>query len=88
MEHASEWTATVYLEDHDRETRARARLDTGDNAIEGVGSARRSPRDRDIPEIGRELATAQALADLAHKLFEATVDDIEATTHETAIISS
>lgn len=88
MEHASEWTATVYLEDHDRETHARARLDTGDNQIEGVGSARRSPRDRDIPEIGRELATARALSDLAHKLFEATVDDIESSTHETATIRS
>jgi hypothetical protein len=91
-EHASKWAVTVYLEDHDEQTRARARLETGQTAagsvLEGVGHARRNPRDRDVPEIGRELATARALSDLAHKLFEATVDDIAAITHSRVVISS
>lgn len=87
-EHASQWTVTVYLEDHDEQTRARARLKAGETAIEGVGQARRNPHDRDVPEIGRELATARALSDLAHKLFEATVDDIAAITHSRVVISS
>ena len=91
-EHASQWVVTVFLEDHDDQTRARARLTTGGTAagsgVEGVGHARRNPRDRDVPEIGRELATARALSDLAHKLFEATVDDIAAVTHSRVVIDS
>ena len=91
-EHASRWTVTVYLEDHDEQTRARARLETGETAtgaaLEGVGHARRNPSDRDVPEIGRELAAARALSDLAHKLFETTVDDIAAITHSRVVISS
>ena len=82
MEHASVWTATIYLEEHDHQTNARVRLDTRDNQIEGYGVARCHPRDRDVTEIGIELAVARALSDLAHKLFDATVGDIEAMTHE------
>jgi hypothetical protein len=82
MEHTSVWTATIYLEERDHQTDARIRLDTRDNRIEGYGVARCHPRDRDVPEIGNELAVARALSDLAHKLFDATVGDIEAMTHE------
>jgi hypothetical protein len=40
-----------------------------------------------VPEIGDELATSRALSDLAHKLLEATVADIEAMTHHPANLS-
>ncbi|HEY2296167.1 MAG TPA: DUF1876 domain-containing protein [Jatrophihabitans sp.] len=82
MEHVSVWTATIYLEEHDHQTSARVRLDTKDNHIEGYGVARCHPHDRDVSRIGDELAVARALSDLAHKLFDATVGDIEAMTHE------
>jgi hypothetical protein len=39
-----------------------------------------NPTDRDIPEIGDELAVARALSDLAHKLLEVTAEDIEQIT--------
>ncbi len=40
--------------------------------------------DRNVPSIGDELATARALADLAHQLIDSTVGDIEAVTHARA----
>lgn len=88
MEHTTAWTARIYLEEHDSETRARASLDTGDNRLEGHGVARRSPHDVDVPEIGNELAVARALADLAHKLFDATVADVEAMTSQKPTITA
>jgi hypothetical protein len=84
---AKRWTIEIFIDEHDGKTRAKARLQTkGAKPITGVGLARCSPVDRDIPEIGDELATARALSDLSHKLFDATVDDIEAVTHRPAVI--
>jgi hypothetical protein len=88
MEHASVWTATVYLDEHDHQTSARVRLDTRHNHLEGFGVARCHPSDRDVAQIGNELAVARALSDLAHKLFDATVGDIEAMTHEKSAVRS
>lgn len=84
MHHAKTWTLAVYLDEDERQTTARAELRTGDRILTGRGVARRRPTDSDIPEIGDELASARALTDLAHQLFEATVDDIEAATHRDA----
>jgi hypothetical protein len=39
--------------------------------------ARRNPQDREVPEIGDELATSRAFADLAHQLLEAATADVE-----------
>ncbi|HEX5205022.1 MAG TPA: dsRBD fold-containing protein, partial [Actinoplanes sp.] len=50
--------------------------------------ARRRPTDTEVPEIGDELATARALADLAYKLLDVTVGDIEQFTHEPARLTS
>ena len=52
-----------------------------DPSFEGHGEARRRPNDREVPEIGDELATARALADLAYQLLDATSGDIEQFTH-------
>ncbi len=48
----------------------------------GVGVSRLNPLDRNIADIGDELAVARALSDLARRLMAATARDIEAVTHE------
>jgi hypothetical protein len=50
--------------------------------IEGVGHARRNPRDRTVPEIGDELAAGRALIDLSSRLVQlAAADIVESTRH-------
>jgi hypothetical protein len=44
--------------------------------------ARLNPADRNVAEIGDELAVARALADLGKRLLTTTSDDIEAVTHQ------
>ncbi|MDH6291030.1 DUF1876 domain-containing protein [Rhodococcus sp. NM-2] len=81
------WSVEIVIDEHDADeggsrTRAQARLRTRDtHTLVGVGLARRNPADTEIPEIGDELATARALADLAHQLIELTASDVEAATH-------
>ena len=85
MTEAKHWTVDVYIDEFEERTRAKARLHTRDEThLVGVGLARLNPADANVPEIGDELAVARALADLAHKLLDATVTDIEAVTHEAA----
>ena len=86
MELVEQWSIELFLVEDDGRTRATARLHTRDTQLTGVGHARCNPRDADIPEIGEELAAARALNDLAHKLFDATVGDIEAVTHHPAAV--
>ncbi|GCE43636.1 MULTISPECIES: DUF1876 domain-containing protein [Rhodococcus] len=87
--HEKKWSVDIVIDEHDSEeggsrTRAEARLRTQDTtSLVGVGMARRNPHDTEIPEIGDELATARALADLAHQLIETTVADLEAATRKT-----
>jgi hypothetical protein len=77
------WSVEIEIDEHDGRTRAVARLHTRDQThLVGVGLARLNPADRDVPEIGDELAAARALSDLSHKLFDAAADDIEGVTHE------
>ena len=72
-------------DEQDRRTRAAAILRTGvRRPLRGEGEARRRPADTEVPEIGDELATARALADLAYKLLDVTVGDIEEFTHQPA----
>ncbi|MEU7788942.1 DUF1876 domain-containing protein [Amycolatopsis sp. NPDC049159] len=82
--HEKRWHVEVHIdEDDDGRTRATARLETADDTrISGVGVARLNPVDRDVPEIGDELATSRALSDLAHNLFECAAGDIEALTRK------
>ena len=89
MDDAKKWTIDIYIDEHERQTRAEARLHTRDQTrLVGVGLARRYPVDPAVPEIGDELAVARALSDLAHLLIDATVNDIEAMTHMPAHIEA
>lgn len=79
------WHIDIYIGEHEGETHAEARLrPVQEVTLTGVGTARLNPTDRDVPEIGDELAAARALSDLAHRLLNAAAGDIEAITHERA----
>jgi hypothetical protein len=85
------WTVEIHIDEHDeqRQTRAEARLRTDDRTdLRGVGTAQRNPHDRDVPEIGDELAVARALGELANRLRETAAGDIERVTHEPAHLTS
>lgn len=74
------WYVRVFLDENEHRTHARARLETRQATaatIEGVGLARRHPQDRDIAEIGDELAAARALEDLAHHLLASAGSDLQ-----------
>jgi hypothetical protein len=88
MEHTEVWRLSLQLDEHDGQTQATVRLHTRDTILAGVGLAWRNPRDLEVAEIGDELAAARALSDLAHKLFEATVTDIETITHRPVDLQS
>jgi hypothetical protein len=77
MERATSWTTMIYIDEHEGQTRARARLTTSDTELTGLGMARCRPGETDVPEIGDELAAARALADLAHQLLELSAADLE-----------
>lgn len=76
------WRVDIYIGERDEKTHAEARLTSGKEVtLTGVGLARLNPVDRDVPEIGDELAVARALSDLSHQLLHAAVEDIEDVTH-------
>ena len=77
------WSVEIDLTVHDGNTRSVATLhtDAGTNLV-GTGFARLNPTDRNVPEIGEELATARALHALADRLLGAAVGDISEVTHE------
>ena len=76
------WHVEIQIDEHEGRTRALARLHHRDETgLVGVGLARLNPADRDVPEIGDELAVARALSDLGHQLLEAAAGDIEQITH-------
>ena len=77
-----DWIVAVDIDEHDGQTRAEARLHWRDQATVGIGVSRLNPRDRNVADIGDELAVARALSDLARRLMAATVRDIEAVTDE------
>ena len=87
MTRAKRWTVDIFIDEHDdeRHTRAEARLHTPDRiGLVGTGEARRNPVDREVPEIGDELAVSRALSDLGHRLLEAAAGDIEQITRKAA----
>lgn len=88
MTSVKHWTVDIYINETEGKTAVQARLTTDSRSdITGTGHAKRNPIDPDIPEIGAELATARALSELAHRLFDVTVHDIESVTHEPATLS-
>ena len=81
MDEIKQWTVTIDIDEHDGHTRAVARLLTRDpDRLTGVGLARLDPADRDVPEIGDEIAVARALSDLSHRLLQAATEDVEQST--------
>lgn len=82
-EQTATWRVEVSLRETEGVSTADATLHRGDRApLRASGSARLNPSDRDVPEIGFELATARAVSSLAHELLEATANDIRDSTHE------
>ena len=77
-----DWTVEVSIDEHRGHTRAKARLRWRDQESVGVGLAKLDPADRDVADIGDELAVGRALADLARRLMCVTAHDIEAVTNE------
>jgi len=72
-----QWTVQILISEDGPDTLARAVLVTRDTAkVTGVGRARRNPIDRDVAEIGDEVAVSRALADLAERLHFVASDDI------------
>ncbi|MGY1634069.1 DUF1876 domain-containing protein [Geodermatophilus sp. SYSU D01186] len=81
MGRTTTWTVDIEIDEHDGHTRAVARLRTRDaEALTGVGLARLDPADRDVPEIGDEIAVARALSDLSHRLLRTASEDVEQST--------
>ena len=79
--HAHTWHMSIQLTEDGPQTVAEAVLTTdAGTELRHQGRARRSPADRDVPEIGDELATSRALMGLAQDLFEASVADVEQNT--------
>lgn len=87
MDTTKTWHVDIFIGEHEGRTHAEARLRPGEKVtMTGTGTARLNPADRDVPEIGDELAAARALSDLAHRLLHAAAEDIEAITHEPATL--
>ncbi len=84
MQAMKRWNVAIEIDEQDGRTRAVARLEGGAAELTGVGLARRSPEDPDVPQIGDELAVARALSELSHHLLDATASDIERVTHQPA----
>ncbi len=78
--HTRTWNVTIHLyEQDDGSTRAEAVLHTDAGPdLRHEALARRHPSDRDVPEIGDELAACRALSGLAHALLDATIADVAA----------
>jgi uncharacterized protein DUF1876 len=85
MTKVGHWPVEVTLHEEGRETRADAHMTRNHGIkVSGHGLARRNPDDREVTEIGEEIAAARALSDLAHKLLSTAAGEIENITHERA----
>lgn len=79
---AKTWNVRIDVGEHEGQTRAIARLDTGDtSSLVGTGLASLNPTDPDVPEIGDEVAVARALAQLSRLLLGAASDDLSEVLH-------
>lgn len=77
--HTRTWHLHVDLFEQEETTRAEVvlRTDAG-TELRDIGTARLRPGDRNVPEIGDELAVCRALFGLAHQLLDASIGDIDA----------
>jgi hypothetical protein len=89
MSTAKEWNVQIIIDEHDDDsTHAQARLvSDGDTKLVGDGHARRNPHDREVPQIGDEVAAARALSELAGKLLGTAATDIADATGESATLT-
>ena len=62
------WPVEISLHEEHGKTRAEARLTRDGVGMTGHGLARRNPDDREVTQVGEEIAAARALSDLAHQL--------------------
>ena len=81
------WPVEISLHEEDGKTRAEARLTKKGAGMTGYGLARRNPGDREVTQIGEEIAAARALSDLAHQLLSDAAGQIEDITHERTHLS-
>lgn len=83
MVRARTWTVEINITEYEdeRRTHTDAVLRDVRPMLRGEGEVRRRPSDEEVPEIGDELATARALADLAYKALDVATGDIEQFTH-------
>jgi hypothetical protein len=89
MAHVRTWTVEINISEHEEERRTHAdAILRGARTVRGQGEARRRPSDREVPEIGDELAAARALADLAYQLLDVAAGDIEQFTHRPVHLTS
>ena len=73
------WHVDLFVDEEGDRTVARAVLHTEAPVhLEGRGETVRNPVDRDVPEIGDEVAAARALHDLADVLLATAAGDISA----------
>jgi hypothetical protein len=86
--HTRIWSLNIYLTEDEHHTLAQAvlRTDVG-TELRHAGYARRAAADRNVPEIGDELATCRALTGLAQDLLDASVGDIEENVGEPVNVS-
>jgi Rv2632c-like len=82
------WTVEILIGEVDRRTYAEAQLydEIGDDLV-GIGTARLSPADPDVPEIGDEIAVARALTDLGQRLLSTATGDLETVTGEKVLLT-
>lgn len=72
------WRVDVFVYEDDEHTKADAVLHTdAGTELRSSGLARKHPADREVPEIGDELAVCRALSELSHRLLIAASDDVE-----------
>jgi hypothetical protein len=75
--HTKTWRVDLLLFEENGRTHADAVLHTdAGTELRHVGTAHLNPKDRDVPEIGDELAVCRALAGLSHDLLQASIADI------------
>jgi Domain of unknown function (DUF1876) len=78
-----QWNMQIDISESGNDTHVRAMITMKDGTtVEGIGHARRHPRDRTVPEIGDELAAGRALIDLGSRLVQLAAPDVaESTRH-------
>jgi len=82
-------TLNIHLVEKEAETTADVMLTTDGGAVlTAHGMSRRNPRDRDVPEIGDEIAVARALSEMAHKLLDVAAGEIGKAEHRRVRLTS